>query len=107
MSRSALVWLQGWPPVIAGLMAMLALLKMEGSSVGVPIWATLVLFSALNRARLPNTPAPMWTLRFVLFGCVVLTNLARPVDIVNVYDSKTMTWFGEFCCAELALACWT
>src|SRR5689334_5677111 len=107
MTPAALSRLRSWPPAIAGLLAILALYKMESASLGLPIWAALVLLSAFTRARLPNTPAVVWLLRFLLFGFVVITNIARPVDVVNIYDSKTMTWFGEFCSAELTLACWT
>jgi hypothetical protein len=106
MIGGLLRWLRSVPAAIVGLLALFALYKMEGSSIAVPIWAALILASAFVPARLPDTIAVVWLVRVLVIGFAFITNLSRSVDIVNVFDTRTMTWFGELCAAELALACW-
>ena len=48
----------------------------------------------------------LWLVRIPVLGFVIVCNLSRPVDMVNIFDTCTMTWFGELCAAELALAYW-
>jgi hypothetical protein len=95
------------PTAAAGLLALFALYRMEGTSVCVPIWAGLLCLSAVLRFRLPDNPAIVWFSRVILLGCVIVTNLPRAVDRVNMFDTQTMTWFGELGAAELVLASWT
>ncbi len=102
--RSA--WLRRLPAVFSGLIALFAVYKMEGTSAAVPIWTAVVLLSAFVPVRLPDNAGIQWLLRLPMLGFVIASNLWRSVDIVNMYDTHTMTWFGEVCAAELTLAYW-
>jgi len=49
----------------------------------------------------------MWLMRLPFIGFAVASNLSRTVTTINVFDTRTMTWIGEICAAELALTHWT
>ena len=100
------MWTQRLPGPVVGCIALLALFKMEGMSIAIPVLSALLLAAAAAPFRLPNRPIIVWSARILLLGFVVVTNLSRSVDILNVFDTRTMTWFGELFAAEMALACW-
>jgi len=106
MKASTRAWLHRIPGIAASLLALTALLKMEGASIAVPVWMILIGTSAFTPARVPNSPSLTWLLRLPLFGFAIATNLSRTVDIINVFDTRTMTWMGEMFAAELVLASW-
>ena len=106
MTALGMNWVRRLPSAIVGIIALFALLKMEGTSFALPIWAALVLLSAIAPIRLPETPVVIWPIRIVVLVLIIATNLSRSVEMVNMFDTRTMTWFGELCAAEMTLAFW-
>ncbi len=107
MRSSALDCLRRLPATTVRLIALYALLRMEGNSAAIPIWAALIVIATVVPSRLPKNAAVLWLLRILAFGCVIYTIRARTIDMINMFDMATMTWVGELLAAELTLSTWT
>jgi len=107
MSQNARAIVQRLSILCATLLALFALYRMEGRPTSVAIWTALVVLSAILPYRIPDTAVAVWMLRIPLIGLAILLNLSNSVEVVNVYDSKTMAWLGDISAAEMVRAAWT